>query len=116
MVAFNNCEKSSDVYTYYFQGSGYEETGTGLYELRNTKPLNKLFDCPDSSDNFGWVTDDNSGAEYAALHPFKYIKNGVRVMACGSNTNIICDGQRYNSYLITEVDDCGNSGTGLSLE
>lgn len=116
MVAFNNCERSSDVFTYYFYGSGYEETGTGLYELKNTKSLYKVFDCPDSTDNFGFVTDDNGGGEYAALHPFKYIKNGVRVMACGSTATVICDGQKYNAHLITEVDDCNNSGTGLSLE
>jgi len=116
IVAFNNCERSSDVYTYKFPGTGGYMNDVASYDLVWTKPLNKLFDCPDSTDNFGTVTDDQSGSEYYAMHPFKYIKHDVRVIACNSNMTVVCNGMLKNAYAITEVDDCANAGTGMSRE
>lgn len=116
LVQFNNCEKSSDVYTYKFPAVDQYISDTGRYTLVHQKSLNRLFDCPDSSDNFGMVTDDETGSEYYAIHPFKFIKHNVRVIACKSNLTITCNGQKSNAYVITEVDDCANTGTGLSRE
>lgn len=126
VVAFNNCEKSSDVFTYKFPNSGqYTDIGStlpdgsvslGAYQLVHQKPLNKLFDCPESDDNFGTVTDDQTGAEFYAMHPFKYLKHNVRVVACASNLQVICNQKSYNAYVITEVDEAANAGTSLTRE
>lgn len=115
VVAFNNCEMSSNVYTYYFPGTGYV-SNTGVYQLAHTKTLEKLFDCPDSTDNFGTVTNDQDGSEVFAIHPFKQIKHNVRVIACGSDTTVYCNNEPKNAYLITEVDECANAGTPMSRE
>lgn len=124
--AFNNCEMSSDVYTFKFPNSGdYVDlsttqpdgtTANGVATLVSYKPLNKLFDCPQSNDNFGIVTDDQTGSEYFAMHPFKFIKHDVRVIACGSNIEVICNNTRKTAHVITEVDDCANAGTSVSRE
>lgn len=116
LVAFANCQKSSDVYTYKFPNSGEYVSGTGVPVLVNQKSLNKLYDCPKSDDNFGIVTDDQTGSEYYATHPFKFIKHNVRVVACGSNLEVVCNGVKYTSYVISEVDDCANAGTSVSRE
>lgn len=116
VVAFNNCEKSSDVFTYSFPGPDQYVNGTAPYTLVNTKTLDRLFDCPNSNDNFGIVTDDATGAEFYATHPFKYVKHDVRVVACQSSLTITCNNESKPSYVITEVDDCANAGTGLSRE
>lgn len=116
IVAFKNCERSSDVYTYKFPGTGSYVNDVASYDLVWVKPLNRLFDCPDSTDNFGTVTDDQTGGEVYAMHPFKYIKHDVRVVACGSNLRVVCNGQFKDAYVITEVDDCANAGTGMSRE
>ena len=115
VVAFNNCQMSSDVYTYFFPGTGYV-SDTGVYQLAHTKTLEKLFDCPDSTDNFGTVTNDENGSEVFAIHPFKQIKHNVRVIACGSDTTVYCNNEAKNAYLITEVDECANAGTPMSRE
>ena len=116
VVAFANCEKSSDVYTYKMPGSGEYPDGTGTPTLVHQKPLNKLYDCPTSDDNFGVVTDDQTGFEFYATHPFKYIKHNVRVIACKSNIEVICNNERKSSYLIVETDDWANAGTSISRE
>ena len=116
VVAFANCEKSSDVYTYKMPGSGQYPDGTGTPTLVHQKPLNKLYDCPTSDDNFGVVTDDQTGFEFYATHPFKYIKHNVRVIACKSNIEVICNNERKSSYLIVETDDWANAGTSISRE
>jgi len=126
VVAFNNCEMSSDVFTYKFPNSGeYADIGStlpdgsvsiGAYQMVYQKPLNKLFDCPESDDNFGTVTDDQTGAEFYAMHPFKYLKHNVRVVACASNLKVICNQKSYSAYVITEVDEAANAGTSLTRE
>lgn len=116
MVAFNNCEKSSNVLTYSFPGPNQYVDGEAPYTLVNTKTLDRLYDCPDSNDNFGIVTDDATGAEFYATHPFKYVKHDVRVIACQSNLTVVCNNETKSAYAITEVDDCSNAGTGLSRE
>jgi hypothetical protein len=116
VVAFSNCEKSSDVYTYKLPGSGQYPDGTGTVTQVYQKALNKLYDCPNSDDNFGVVTDDQTGFEFYATHPFKYIKHNVRVIACKSNTEVICNNERKSSYLIVETDDWANAGTSISRE
>jgi hypothetical protein len=126
VCAFNNCEMSSDVYTFKFPNSGdYIDlsttqpdgtTANGVANLVSYKPLNKLFECPQSDDNFGIVTDDQTGGEYFAMHPFKFIKHNVRVVACGSNLDVICNNTKKTALVITEVDDCANTGTSVSRE
>lgn len=116
IVAFSNCEKSSDVYTYKLPGSGQYPDGTGTVTLVHQKSLNKLYDCPNSDDNFGLVTDDQTGSEFYATHPFKYIKHNVRVVACKSNLEVICNNERKSAYVIVEVDDWANAGTSISRE
>jgi hypothetical protein len=126
LVAFNNCEMSSDVFTYKFPNSGqYADIGStlpdgtvsiGAYQMVYQKPLSKLFDCPESDDNFGTVTDDQTGAEFYAMHPFKYLKHNVRVVACASNLKVICNQKSYSAYVITEVDEAANAGTSLTRE
>jgi hypothetical protein len=111
LIGFENCKYSSNrVILQIFPDITYNEL-TG-FELI----VNKLFDCPDSQDCFGFVTDDATGAEYPAVHPFKYIKHNVRVIACGSSQVINCNGTELNAYLITEIDECANAGTGESRE
>lgn len=111
LIGFENCKYSSNrVILQIFPDLTYSQLFG--FEL----VVNKLFDCPDSQDCFGFVTDDVTGAEYPAVHPFKYIKHNVRVIACGSNQTIVCNGAEFNAYLITEIDDCGNAGTGESRE
>ena len=124
--AFKNCEYSSNVLTFKFPNSGeYIDYGTtqpdgsiahGVAELVHEKELDKLFDCPESDDNFGKVTDDQTGTDFFAIHPFKYIKHDVRVVACASNMEVICNEQSYNAYVITEIDEAANAGTSLSRE
>jgi len=116
VVAFNNCEMSSDVYTYKLAPADKYVNGIAPVVLVNRKPLSKLFDCPNSDDNFGIVTDDQTGAEYYAIHPFKYIKHDVRVIAAKSNLTVVCNGELKSAYVITEVDECANAGTGLARE
>lgn len=126
VVAFNNCEWSSNVYTYQFPPTGdYSAVGTtqpdgttatGNYRLMNTNVLNRLFDCPQSNDNFGLVTDDQTGREFYAMHPFKFIKHNVRVVACPSNISVVCQGVQRTAYVISEVDDYANAGTSYSRE
>jgi hypothetical protein len=113
LVAFENCKFSSNVFDLKIYGTSYD-----IFYVRF---LDKLFDCPNSNDCFGTVTDDITGSTYYATHPFKFIKHDVRVVACASNLTITCnDGNgnptTYPSYVITEVDDCANSGTGESRE
>lgn len=116
MVAFQDCQMSSNVMTYGLPTSGEYSTGIANPTLIHQKVLNKLFDCPDSTDNFGIVTDDQGGAEYYAMHPFKYIKHGVRVIACPSDLQVVCNSEFRGAYAITEVDDCSNAGTPLARE
>ena len=116
VVAFNNCEMSSNVYTYKLAAPDQYVAGLAPVVAINNKPLSKLFDCPNSSDNFGVVTDDQSGAEFYAMHPFKYIKHDVRVMAMKSNMTVVCNGEMQSAYAIVEVDECANAGTGLARE
>ena len=111
LIAFENCKYTSNrVILQILPNIAWQEL-PGF-----EKEVNKLFDCPDSQDCFGFVTDDATGAEYPAIHPFKYIKHNVRVIACGSNQTITCNGTVYNAKLITEIDECGNAGTGESRE
>ena len=116
VVAFSNCEKSSDVYTYRLPGSGQYPDGTGTVTQVHQKALNRLYDCPNSDDNFGLVTDDQTGFEFYATHPFKYIKHNVRVVACKSNLEVICNNERKSAYVIVETDDWANAGTSISRE
>lgn len=116
VVAFNNCEKSSDVYTYKLAPPDKYNAGLAPVVAINRKPLDKLFDCPDSTDNFGVVTDDQSGAEFYAMHPFKYVKHDVRVIAMKSNMVVVCNGEMQSAYAIIEVDESANAGTGLARE
>jgi hypothetical protein len=116
VVAYNNCEMSSDVYTYKLAAPDKYILGMAPAVAMHRKPLSKLFDCPNSDDNFGVVTDDQSGAEYYAMHPFKYVKHDVRVIAMKSNMTVVCNGEMQSAYAIIEVDECANAGTGLSRE
>lgn len=116
VVAFNNCEMSSNVYTYKLAAPDKYVAGLAPVVAINNKPLSKLFDCPNSSDNFGVVTDDQTGAEFYAMHPFKYIKHDVRVIAMKSNMTVVCNGEMQSAYAIVEVDECANAGTGLARE
>ena len=111
LIAFENCKYSSNrIILQIFPNLSWQEL-TGFEKI-----VNKLFDCPDSQDCFGFVTDDATGAEYPAIHPFKYIKHNVRVIACGSSQVINCNGTELNAHLITEIDECANAGTGESRE
>ena len=112
IVAFENCKYSSNVITLKIG----KLNNKLVYELFNERKLSRLYDCPESDDCFGTVTDDITGAVRYALHPFKFIKHDVRVIACGSNQKIKCQGNDYNALLITEIDECGNAGTGESRE
>lgn len=116
MIAFQDCQMSSNVMTYGLPSSGGYLNGSGTPKLLHQKVLNRLFDCPDSTDNFGIVTDDQGGAEYYAMHPFKYVKHGVRVIACPSDLQVVCNNEFKGAYAITEVDDCSNAGTPLARE
>jgi len=126
IVAFNNCEWSSNVYTYQFPPTGdYSNIGTtqpdgttatGNYKLISIRTLDRLYDCPQSNDNFGMVTDDQTGREFYAMHPFKFIKHNVRVVACPSNIAVICQGEQRTAYVISEVDEYANAGTSYSRE
>ena len=115
LVAFENCKFSSNVVTLeVFPDLTYSQ----YYE----RVLYKLYDCPTSTECFGTVTDDITGATYYATHPFKFVKHDVRVVACKSSLKISCinpltgEKEDYSSYVISEVDDCANAGTGESRE
>jgi hypothetical protein len=108
-VAFENCKYSSDVIT-------LKILKNRTFQVFNERKLNRLFDCPESTDCMGKVTDDMTGTERYAIHPFKFIKHDVRVIACGSNQIITCGENKYSVMLITEIDDCANAGTGESRE
>lgn len=112
LVAFENCKYSSNIVTLKIG----RINNLPVYEYFFERSLERLYDCPDSTDCFGTVTDDVTGAVYYAIHPFKFIKHNVRVIACGSNSKITCQGQQYSALLITEIDDCANAGTGESRE
>jgi hypothetical protein len=117
LVAFENCKYSSDVVTLkVYPGKNAKGETVPLYLEFYVRTLEKLYDCPNSQDCFGSVVDDQSGMSYFAIHPFKFIKHNTRVIACGSNVTVVCQGQKYSAKLITEVDDCANAGTGESRE
>jgi|688.fasta_scaffold01387_16 hypothetical protein len=105
LVAFENCKYSSDVIT-------LEIFPNGTYGIYFIRVLQRLFDCPDSQDCFGTVTDDVTGSIKYAIHPFKFIKHDVRVIACASNQVITCGENKFPAMLITEIDECANAGTG----
>lgn len=112
LIAVENCKYSSNVITFRIDLLNGNPIFTPFYE----SVQNRLYDCPTSEDCFGTVTDDVTGQVVFAVHPFKFIKHNVRVIACASNQTIPCLGETYSAYLITEVDDCANSGTGESRE
>jgi hypothetical protein len=109
VVAFENCKYSSNVIT-------FKVLADGGFEKFNERKLEKLYDCPSSTDCFGTVVDDMNGNTVYAIHPFKFIKHNVRVVACKSNLSVTCQKQKYGAYVITEIDDCANAGTGESRE
>lgn len=112
LISFENCKYSSDV----VQIEVITLNNAPFYNQISQKPVNSLYDCPDSQECFGTVTDDITGQQVFAVHPFKFVKHNVRVIACGSNQTINCQGETYSAYLITEVDECANSGTGDARE